>query len=119
MNLTLSPSRKVHKKQERWDALSQAIQNITKCVSQKDIVKKLPKIVQGLIDYDKFSIIFPDSPFYKTLNIKETSLPNESGLTVERAYHNGVWVKVISAFGYPCSAPAFASLAELLMGRRK
>lgn len=118
MSLTLSPSHKVRRKQERWDALSQAIQSITKCVSQKDIIRKLPKVIQGLIDYDRLSLIFPDSVFYKALNVGE-GLPSEGGLAGERAFHGGVWVKVVSAAGCPCSAPAFNSLAELLVGRRK
>ena len=115
LKLTFSPTTKIGP----WDTLSQAIHNINKCINSKEIIKKLPKILINLIDYDKFSIIFPDKVLYKTLNIKETNMSSEGGVNIERVYHNGVWVKVLSIVGCPCSMPAFNNLTELIVGRRK
>lgn len=119
LSKSVDMSGKECKKMDRLDLLYQAMQKVSKFKTFKDIVNALPAMLETLIYFDKLAIIVPDMKFFNTLGFKEDNTTNEHGLSVGRMYHNGMWLKILTARTHPCSKPMFRNLNQLLLGRKR
>ena len=109
---------KEFKRVEKWDSLYKGISKVSKSKNIKDLINNLPKIIENLIGFDKFSLILVDPIIEEHLNISDTGSPRRDGLTIGKAFINGRWLKLLSMIAYPCSRPQFSTFTQLAVGRK-
>jgi hypothetical protein len=97
-------------KLEKWDALFQAMTVVLKCKNYKTVIKELPKLLENLIEYDKFSILIISKHF---------DLDFSEDLISGKVFFNGMWYKILSTHNHPCSKPQFSTLTQLIAGKKK
>eukprot|EP00826_Nyctotherus_ovalis_P054099 TRINITY_DN7065_c0_g1_i1.p1 TRINITY_DN7065_c0_g1~~TRINITY_DN7065_c0_g1_i1.p1 ORF type:complete len:258 (-),score=84.74 TRINITY_DN7065_c0_g1_i1:1135-1908(-) len=103
------------KKLERWETLNQAMIKLSKCKTHDDIIINVPSALEGILEFDKMSIIPLSSKF--TLN--ESSKLAENGLLSLKEFCLDKWIRVICSTQHPCSKLQFTSIAQLIAGRKK
>lgn len=103
------------RKLERWEALNQAMTKLSKCKTHDDIIMNVPSALEGILDFDKLSIILLSSKF--TLN--ESSKLAENGLLLLKEFCLDKWIQVVCSTQYPCSKLQFTSIPQLIAGRKK
>ena len=89
------------------------------CKTHKEIINKLPEILESLISFDRFSIIILDSEFGEVLGLKTDRSYSENGLNIGRVFYNGEWLFILSVDKFICSKPQFQSINQFIAGRKR
>lgn len=112
---TVKPTKKI----EKWDLLYKSMCTLSKLKTHREIIDKLPSILESLIEFDRFSIILLDPTFRQQLGIRRDKTYSEGGLNVGRVFYNGEWLSMLSVDRFPCSKPQFHSASQLVVGRKR
>jgi len=104
-------------KKNIWENLSQVMTHLGKCKTYKELLLKLPKQLDAIMEYDKMSIMLISNCFSSIEESKE-ELAKERVL-VKRVFFGGAWYKLIHGANHQLSDPQYSNFTQLGIGRKK